>query len=138
MIFTVFLIFFIWKSIKNNLIDFLLATFHKEKGIWIVKPVSLSRGRGIFLINHPDQIPLDESLVVSKYLLNPLLVDGFKFDLRLYVAVTSFDPLVIYLYEEGLARFATLKYDTSIKNIKSTCMHLTNYSLNKKNEKYVR
>ena len=54
------------------------------------------------------------------------------------MAVTSFDPLVIYLYEEGLARFATIKYDTNIKNLKSTCMHLTNYSLNKKNEKYVR
>jgi tubulin polyglutamylase TTLL5 len=56
----------------------------------------------------------------------------------LYVAVTSFDPLVFYLYEEGLTRFATVKYDQNLKNIKNICMHLTNYSLNKKNEKYVR
>ena len=53
----------------------------------------------------PDQIPLDDNLVVSKYIPNPLLVEGFKFDIRLYVAVTSFDPLVFYLYEEGLTRF---------------------------------
>ena len=56
----------------------------------------------------------------------------------MYVAVTSFDPLVFYLYEEGLTRFATIKYDQNLRNIKNICMHLTNYSLNKKNDKYVR
>lgn len=53
----------------------------------------------------PDQVPLDDNLVVSKYVTNPLLIEGYKFDLRMYVAVTSFDPLVIYLYEEGLTRY---------------------------------
>ena len=35
-----------------------------------------------------------------------MCISGFKFDVRLYVAVTSFDPLIIYLYEEGLTRYA--------------------------------
>jgi tubulin polyglutamylase TTLL5 len=29
-----------------------LATFEKEKGIWIVKPIASSQGKGIFLINN--------------------------------------------------------------------------------------
>ncbi|CAF1690940.1 unnamed protein product, partial [Adineta ricciae] len=81
---------------------FVLATFQREKGIWIIKPVASSQGKGIFLINHPDQVPLDENLVISRYIDNPLLIDGYKFDVRIYVAVTSYDPLVVYLYEEGL------------------------------------
>lgn len=35
-------------------------------------------------------------------------------------------------------RFATVKYDKSGKNIKNVCMHLTNYSVNKKNADFVR
>ena len=73
------------------------------------------------------QVPLDEPMVVAKYIDNPLLVNGHKWDLRLYVAVTSYDPLCIYLYEEGLVRFATVRYDSSGKNLWNPCMHLCNY-----------
>ncbi|XP_063500216.1 tubulin polyglutamylase TTLL5 isoform X14 [Symphalangus syndactylus] len=112
-------------------------SYSKDRGPWIVKPVASSRGRGVYLINNPNQISLEENILVSRYINNPLLIDDFKFDVRLYVLVTSYDPLVIYLYEEGLARFATVRYDQGAKNIRNQFMHLTNYSVNKKSEDYV-
>uniref|UniRef100_A0A8C7YFF0 Tubulin--tyrosine ligase-like protein 5 n=1 Tax=Oryzias sinensis TaxID=183150 RepID=A0A8C7YFF0_9TELE len=113
------------------------SCFAKDKGPWIIKPVASSRGRGIYLVSNPNQISMDDNILVSRYINNPLLIDDFKFDMRLYVLVTSYDPLLIYVYEEGLARFATVKYDQTSTNIKNTFMHLTNYSLNKKSSDYV-
>ncbi|XP_063651437.1 tubulin polyglutamylase TTLL13 isoform X14 [Pan troglodytes] len=69
----------------------------------------------------------------------PLLIDGFKFDMRVYVLITSCDPLRIFIYEEGLARFATTPYmEPSLNNLDNVCMHLTNYAINKHNENFVR
>lgn len=69
------------------------------------------------------------SAIVQQYIPNPLTVSGYKLDLRVYVLVRSYDPLVVYIYNEGLVRFATAKYDTStLDNVYS---HLTNTSINK-------
>ena len=67
-----------------------------------------------------------------------LPTQGFKFDLRLYVVVTSYDPLRVYLFSEGLARFATVPYDPSLRDLRDLNMHLTNYSINKESLDYVR
>jgi len=77
-------------------------------------------------------------VVVSRYIENPLCIDGFKFDMRLYVAVTSYTPLRVYLFEEGLTRFATVQYAGGGEELHNCCMHLTNYSLNKSSANYVR
>ena len=63
-------------------------------------------------------------------------MNGYKFDMRIYVAITCINPLRIYIFEEGLARFATCKYSTNTGGQKSKYMHLTNYSINKKNAAY--
>ncbi|KAG6441981.1 hypothetical protein O3G_MSEX002135 [Manduca sexta] len=116
----------------------LCSTHYRTKGPWIVKPAASSRGRGIYIVNTPEQIPKGENVVVAKYIDKPLLIGGHKCDLRLYVCVTSMDPLLIYLYEEGLVRFATVKYDHTNKNLWNPCMHLCNYSINKYHTDYIK
>ena len=64
-----------------------------------------------------------------------MLINKRKFDLRVYVAVTSIDPLRIYIYKEGLVRFASVDYSHDIDSVKNRFIHLTNYSVNKKNKK---
>ncbi|XP_018026863.1 uncharacterized protein LOC108682243 [Hyalella azteca] len=124
--------------------SFVLPTEHREfcethlreRGTWIVKPVASSQGKGIYLVSQVDQVSPDESSLVSRYIESPLLVNGFKCDLRLYVAVTSLDPLLVYMFEEGLVRLATVKYQHK-KNLWNPCIHLTNYSVNKFHSNYV-
>ena len=108
------------------------------------------QGRGIFLINKLAQVkrwekPLtstptkpiaatasataaaaakpasQELYVVSRYIDNPLLVASKKFDLRLYVLVTSFKPLKVYMSDLGFARFCNVKYD--VEEVRRTQEH---------------
>ncbi len=58
--------------------------------------------------------------------------------MRLYVLVTSFDPIKIYLFKDGLVRLATVPYSTSKSSLKQRFVHLTNYSVNKKADAYVK
>jgi tubulin polyglutamylase TTLL4 len=83
-------------------------------------------------------VPQHDQCVVSRYIDNPLLLYGHKFDMRIYVVVTCYDPLRIYVYREGLVRIASDKYTSSdrIESMENRFAHLTNYSVNKKNENY--
>ena len=102
--------------------------------IWICKPADLSRGRKIFVFDQLHKLSYDQKCVVQKYVDRPLLLKGYKFDIRLYALVTSFHPLRIFLYQEGLVRFATEKYDTESEGLSNQFAHLTNYSINKNSQ----
>jgi tubulin polyglutamylase TTLL4 len=109
-----------------------------EGALWIIKPIASSCGKGIRVVSKAKEVDFRASCVVCKYVHNPLLINGKKFDLRLYVLVTCFDPLRIYLYDNGLVRFCTQAYTTDKKSLKQKCTHLTNYSINKKAENFAK
>ncbi|XP_072301123.1 tubulin monoglutamylase TTLL4 [Eucyclogobius newberryi] len=103
---------------------------------WIIKPPASARGMGIQVIHKWSQMPRRRPLLVQKYLHKPYLISGNKFDLRIYAYVTSYDPLRIYIFSDGLVRFASCKYSSSMKSLGNKFIHLTNYSVNKKNSEY--
>ncbi|CAH7305922.1 probable tubulin polyglutamylase TTLL2 [Phodopus roborovskii] len=118
-----------------------VAEYFKEKQVlgtkptyWICKPAELSRGRGIIVFSDIRDLAFNSAYVVQKYICNPLLVGRYKCDLRIYVCVTGFRPLTIYVYREGLVRFATEKFD--LGNLQDSCAHLTNSSINKVGASY--
>ncbi|XP_075898449.1 putative tubulin polyglutamylase TTLL9 isoform X2 [Nelusetta ayraudi] len=113
---------------------------------WIMKPAAKSQGKGIFLFRklkdimdwkkHDGAFPDEqkdaaqvESYVVQRYIENPYLINGKKFDLRVYVLVQSYAPLKAWLYRDGFARFSNTRF--SLSTIDDIYMHLTNVAVQK-------
>ena len=82
--------------------------------------IGRSQGKGIFLFRNVNEISewsessnQPEPYIVQRYIHNPLLIGNKKFDLRIYVLVTSHNPLIIYLYRSGFGRFTHYRYDAN-------------------------
>ncbi|XP_030913784.1 tubulin polyglutamylase TTLL7 [Geospiza fortis] len=111
----------------------------RRQKTFIVKPANGAMGHGISLIRNGEKLQAQDHLIVQEYLDKPFLMEGYKFDLRVYILVTSCDPLKIFLYHDGLVRMGTEKYHPpSDSNLSQLYMHLTNYSVNKHNEHFER
>ncbi|KDO23960.1 hypothetical protein SPRG_10656 [Saprolegnia parasitica CBS 223.65] len=112
--------------------------------LWIMKPIGKAQGRGIFLFDKLSQISewkkdhtwktdvvqtkTSDTYIVQKYIENPYTIGGKKFDLRLYVLVTSFSPLVVWMYRSGFGRFSSARYSQDKTTMDNLYMHLTNAS----------
>lgn len=98
---------------------------------WILKPRNSARGQGISLVRDIAAVPKDAKWMVQRYLERAHLMHGHKYVLRLYVLITSVEPLRVYLYHEGFAKLASEPYDLNAPfNIFS---HLTNPDINATN-----
>ncbi|EPT25272.1 Tubulin-tyrosine ligase family protein [Toxoplasma gondii TgCatPRC2] len=141
----------------------LVEEFRKRPNtLWIMKPIGRSQGRGIFLFERLSQIsewkndgkwkksePVNprkdkvaeephhaEAYVCQRYIQDPLLIGGKKFDLRLYACVTSYSPLTVYLHRGGFARFSHTHFSMEVEHRGNLCMHLTNVAIQRFSENY--
>mmetsp|Transcript_76798 Transcript_76798/g.151942 ORF Transcript_76798/g.151942 Transcript_76798/m.151942 type:complete len:723 (-) Transcript_76798:167-2335(-) len=124
----------------------------ESKSFYIVKPDHLCQGRGIYLTTSLDRLrktavesrKKDSLAVVQLYLSRPMLIDGFKFDLRLYFLVcgkleggSAGLDLRMFLFRDGLVRLCTTQYaPPTTETERDKCMHLTNYAVNKESDDF--
>ncbi|XP_027477305.1 probable tubulin polyglutamylase TTLL9 isoform X3 [Zalophus californianus] len=80
-----------------------------------------------------DEIPV-ENYVAQRYIENPYLIGGRKFDLRVYVLVMSYLPLRAWLYRDGFARFSNTRF--TLSSIDDQYVHLTNVAVQKTSPDY--
>ncbi|KAJ3235000.1 Tubulin polyglutamylase ttll5 [Chytriomyces hyalinus] len=92
--------------------DIFYTAYLRVGGRWIIKPINsvLIKSSQIIdsLAELPTHLRADDRFLVQKYIENPLKVNGCRFDLRVYVAVTSFSPLRIYMFQEGTTKFVKM------------------------------
>lgn len=112
-------------------------TINGSNNIWILKPSGLSRGRGIKCTDSLNEIlmkALGSTYLVQKYIERPLIIMKRKFDIRLWILVTSVSPLIIWAFKEPYIRFTVEEYNEN--NLTNLYSHLTNNSIGKHSKKF--
>ena len=98
---------------------------------WVIKPKSGSCGNGIKLIQSLHELDdvIDNS--IAQLYINPYLINGYKFDFRFYLLISSLEPFSAFIYKEGIARFCTTPFSPPSKSNKNqNFVHLTNTAIN--------
>ncbi|KAM8955648.1 inactive polyglycylase TTLL10 isoform 2-T2 [Lycaon pictus] len=129
-------------------------TLFDENQIWICKPTASNQGKGIFLLRNQEEVaalqvkaqsieddPIyrkmpfraPQARVVQRYIQNPLLLDGKKFDVRSYLLIACAMPYMVF-FGHGYARLTLSLYDPHSSDLSG---HLTNQFMQKKSPLYV-
>ncbi|KAK8782037.1 hypothetical protein V5799_016623 [Amblyomma americanum] len=91
--------------------QFLLNVAERPSAMWLQKNQD---HRGIHVVEPSEvsSVSADEETFVQELIANPLLIDGKKFDIGVYVVMTSLEPLRVYVYRgDVLLRFCARPYN---------------------------
>uniref|UniRef100_A0A8C9JWH4 Inactive polyglycylase TTLL10 n=1 Tax=Panthera tigris altaica TaxID=74533 RepID=A0A8C9JWH4_PANTA len=129
-------------------------TLFDENQTWICKPTASNQGKGIFLLRSQEEVaalqvktqsieddPIyrkmpfraPQARVVQRYIQNPLLLDGKKFDVRSYLLIACATPYMVF-FGHGYARLTLSLYDPHSSDLSG---HLTNQFMQKKSPLYM-
>lgn len=100
---------------------------------WILKPTNASKGKGVRVLRDAGEAPLAQDWMVQEYLANPHTIRGHKYVLRLYVLISSLEPLRVYLYRQGFAKLASEPWDP--EDADNPYSQLTNPDINALNDR---
>jgi len=101
----------------------------KQRNIWILKPGEITnRGSGIEVFSDINEIikvlsePLfhrngmPQTFILQEYIIEPLLYDKRKFDIRCFILITSINGLLKgYWYQDGYIRTSSSEF--TLKNL---------------------
>lgn len=108
---------------------------------WIIKPSNMNQGRGITIKASKEELKeicgkKDGALaggatsVVQRYMKSPLLLDGRKFDMRIYMLIAKAANPALVFYHEGYCRLSHEKFEMG--RFDNLQMHLTNAAVQRK------
>ncbi|KAG8505500.1 Protein polyglycylase TTLL10 [Galemys pyrenaicus] len=124
-----------------------------ETQMWICKPTASNQGKGIFLLRSQEEVAalqtktqsleddpiyrkmwfrMPQARVVQRYIQNPLLLDGKKFDVRSYLLIACAVPCMVF-FSHGYARLTLSLYNPHSRDLSG---HLTNQFMQKKSPLY--
>ncbi|KAI6659306.1 hypothetical protein LOD99_14977 [Oopsacas minuta] len=122
-----------------------LKTIHSEGSMWICKPTHRNQGQGIFLIRGPSEVesklatPQPQTntykgvrKLVQRYIMNPLLLEDRKFDIRVYMLIIAAKPYLVF-YHSGYIRLSCVPFVLENEDMHT---HLTNQFIQKQHPSY--
>ncbi|KAG8349058.1 putative Tubulin tyrosine ligase family [Trypanosoma vivax] len=150
---------------ETPLLERFIAEMGQQSQFFILKPNKGCQGKGIMVTPEPlhvlERMPRDhrDEYLVQLYITPPLCIDRKKFDLRIYVLITSIVPgcvprhgrrtcaspkpkeddvygslngLQLFVHSEGLVRICAEEFAAPDRtNCDQASVHLTNYAINK-------
>lgn len=105
---------------KKNTINFIQKVSygaHRGSGVVLLDNQKESDIKKIFDNGRKCGESFSQSIVMQRYISDPLLFDGHKFDFRVYLLIASTNPLIAF-YHDGFLRLALYYYKKDSEEVR--------------------